>query len=62
MKDGVVVHAKQAHEWQAETLDPSQETVIWKLQKSLCGLRDRETLAGPSGANPQEVRRRPEHA
>ena len=26
-------------EWQPETLDPIKGTVIWKLQKSLCGLR-----------------------
>ena len=34
-----MVHAKPAPEWQPETLDPSKGTVIWKLQKSLHGLR-----------------------
>ena len=39
MKDGDVVYAKPPPEWQAESLDPSKGTVIWKLQKSLYGLR-----------------------
>ena len=39
MKDGDVVHAKPPPEWQPETLDPCKGTVIWKLQKSLYGLR-----------------------
>ena len=63
MKDGDVVYAKPPTEWQPETLDPSKGTVIWKLQKSLYGFEKRtETLAGPSRADPQEVRLRPEHA
>ena len=38
-------------------------TVIWKLQtKSLWPEERIETLAGPSGADPQELRLRPEHA
>ena len=39
MKDGDVVFARPPFEWQLETLDPSKGTVIWKLQKSLYGLR-----------------------
>ena len=39
MKDGDVVYARPPLEWQPETLDPSKGTVIWKLQKSLYGLR-----------------------
>ena len=39
MKDADVVYAKPPPEWQPETLDPSKGTVIWKLQKSLYGLR-----------------------
>ena len=39
MKDGDVVYARPPPEWQLETLDPSKGTVIWKLQKSLYGLR-----------------------
>ena len=38
-KDGDVEYAKPPPEWQPETLDPSRGTVIWKLQKSLYGLR-----------------------
>ena len=36
--------------------------MIWKLQKSLWSEKRTETLAGPSGADPQEVRFRPERA
>ena len=39
-----------------------QKKVIWKLQKSLWSEKRTETLAGPSGADPQEVRFRPERA
>ena len=39
MKDGDVVYATPPPEWQPETLDPSKRTVIWKLQRSLYGLR-----------------------
>ena len=39
MKDSDVVHARPPPEWQPETLDSSKGTVIWKLQKSLYGLR-----------------------
>ena len=39
MKDGDVVCARPPPEWQPEILDPSKGTVIWKLQKSLFGLR-----------------------
>ena len=39
MQDGDVVYAKPPPEWQPETLDPNTRTVIWKLQKSLYGLR-----------------------
>ena len=39
MKDGKVVYARPPPKWQPETLDPSKYTVIWKLQKSLFGLR-----------------------
>ena len=34
-----MVYAKPPPEWQPETMDPSKGTVIWKLQKSLYGLR-----------------------
>ena len=63
MKDGDVVYAKLPPEWQPETLDSSKGTVIWKLQKSLHGLRSApRRWQGPSGADPQKVRLRPEHA
>ena len=39
MKDGDVVFARPPTEWQPETLHTSKGTVIWKLQKSLYGLR-----------------------
>ena len=39
MKDGDVVFARPPPEWQPETLYSSKVTVIWKLQKSLYGLR-----------------------
>ena len=39
MKDGDVVYARPPPEWQPESLDPNKGTVIWKLQKSLYGLR-----------------------
>ena len=39
MKDGDVVFARPPTEWQPETPDTSKGTVIWKLQKSLYGLR-----------------------
>ena len=56
------LNSHMKHEWQPETLDPSKGTVIWKLQKSLYGLEKRdETLKGPSVADPQEMRLRPEH-
>ena len=63
MKDGDVVYAKPPPEWQPGTLDPSKDTVSWKLQqKSLWSEKRTETLAGPSGADPQQVRLRPKHA
>ena len=37
MKGGDVVHATPPIVWQPE--DPSQRTMIWKLQKSLYGMR-----------------------
>ena len=39
MKDGDEVYAKPPLEWQPETLDPNKGFVIWKLRKSLSGLR-----------------------
>ena len=39
MKDGDVVYAKTPPEWQLETQDVCKGTVVWKLQKSLYGLR-----------------------
>ena len=39
MKDSDVVYARPPPEWQPETLDPNKGTVIWKLLKSLFGLR-----------------------
>ena len=39
MKDGDVVYARPPPEWKPEILDPNKNTVIWKLQKSLYGLR-----------------------
>ena len=39
MKHGDFVYARPPPEWQPETLDPNKGTVIWKLQKSLHGLR-----------------------
>ena len=63
MKDGDVVSAKPPHEWQPETLDPSKGSMIWTLHKKSLWPEERtETLAGPSGADPHEVRLRPEHA
>ena len=63
MRDGDVVYAKPPHEWQPETLDPSKGSMIWTLHKKSFWPEERtETLAGPSGADPHEVRLRPEHA
>ena len=63
MKDGDVVNAKPPPEMQPETLDPSKGTVIWKLQKSLCGLRRApRRWQDHLEQIPQEVRRRLEHA
>ena len=63
MKDGDVVYARPPREWQPETLDPNKGTVIWKLQKKSAWSAERtETLARPSGADPQKVRLCPEHA
>ena len=39
MKDGDVVYAWPPTEWQRVAPDPSKGTVIWKLLKSLYGLR-----------------------
>ena len=39
LKDGDVVYAKTPPEWQLETQDVCKGTVVWKLQKSLYGLR-----------------------
>ena len=61
--DGDVVYGKPPPECQPETLDFSKRTSIWQLQTNLYGLKSSpSTLAGPSGADPQEVRLRPEHA
>ena len=38
-EDGDVVYARPPPEWQPGTLDPSKDTVIWKVQKRLYGLR-----------------------
>ena len=46
MKDGDVVYEKPPPDSQRETLDPSKRTVIWKLQKSLCGLQCRPLHEG----------------
>ena len=62
MKDGDVVYAKPPPEWQRETMDPSKGTGdLETAEKSLWSEERTETLAG-SGADPQEVWLRPEHA
>ena len=60
MKDGSAVYP----EWQLGALGPSWSTYsgLETTEKSLCSEKRTETLAGPSGADPQEVRLRPEHA
>ena len=39
MKARDVVYARRPLEWLPQSLDHSKGTVVWKLQKSLCGLR-----------------------
>ena len=39
MEDGDVVNARPSPEWKPDSLDHSKGAVIWKLQKSLYGLR-----------------------
>ena len=63
MKDGDVVYARPPPEWQPETLDPNKRNSdLETAEKSVWSAKRTETLAGSSGADPQEVRLRPEHA
>ena len=63
MKDGDVVYARPPPEWQPETLDPNKRNSdLEKAEKSVWFAKRTETLAGSFGADPQEVRLRPEHA
>ena len=63
MKDGDVLYAKPPLKWQQETLDPSKKNNdLETTEKSLRSEERTETLARPSGTDPQEVRLRPEYA
>ena len=63
MKDGDVVYANPPPEWQPEALDPSKGLIgLETTEQPLWSVKGTKTLAGPAGADPQEVRLRPEHA